>query len=794
MPRERLPQPNPESPERREPSMRAIELAGSLQSILRDLPNRDYELDIHQEAAIDAIGKGIMNGEIQGYLDAATGSGKSLLIALLAEAAVNAGQRVLILAPTMTIADQLIGADQETGIGRFTDLVDNGLVKQNYGGKRGNKRHPVVVGTYSGILHESRAHDEGRDRLGEFDLILGDECHESLGAETSAVMRSYMPEAIKVGFSATPDYAEDRRSDEIYGKPWFEFSLRTAIESGVAAPLRPLLFSTDSTLELSEYRADYTDKELAPLINNMERNGLALRLARDFVTDGRQGIIACVPGDNNAHAILMAHLLSNMQTDVHDIVAADIGSHLSVQERQQRLQAFRDGDIDILTFTRALEFGWDSARASFCINTAPATSPVRIKQLLGRIGRPKPDGREGIFVDFLDDKKGIDKPQYTALHALDLYDVDVNRVLGWEDRDSSQRPSASKRVLKIHPELHERLMRLQGRLLSEATARKVSLIDDPLAALWERKLAKEGLPAELPSNIVFTPRLNTQYEKAVAVLERQLGDAPSSDEVADYLSGKITKEQERVIRGFGQRALESLEPSFILPDPHTVVARIALKDTLNSVLDTLSEREAGVVSMRHGVNQDDPEGLGLDEVGRVYGVTRERVRQIESKAMSKMRHQSRSAVLREFLYDEGSKPVEQSSYPVSVFGATQVVLDAESRDGRPYARRAIQEAQVTTESWLQRGLETLSFMSEEVSHATYARKLRDERLETTQQLKKMTAMRSRIEGRPLQPESVEQRRLSLDVLDIKIEAHQKYATAIYERLLALGHDEDDQMQ
>ena len=65
------------------------------------------------------------------------------------------------------------------------------------------------------------------------------------------------------------------------------------------------------------------------------------------------------------------------------------------------------------------------------------------------------------------------------------------------------------------------------------------------------------------------------------------------------------------------------------------------------MLDTLSEREAGVVAMRFGMTDGQPKTL--DEIGKVYGVTRERIRQIESKTMSKLRHPSRSQVLRDYL-------------------------------------------------------------------------------------------------------------------------------------------------
>ena len=78
-----------------------------------------------------------------------------------------------------------------------------------------------------------------------------------------------------------------------------------------------------------------------------------------------------------------------------------------------------------------------------------------------------------------------------------------------------------------------------------------------------------------------------------------------------------------------------------------VVSFGLLQDQLSSVLQTLSEREAGVVSMRFGLTDGQPKTL--DEIGHVYGVTRERIRQIEAKTMSKLRHPSRSQVLRDYL-------------------------------------------------------------------------------------------------------------------------------------------------
>jgi RNA polymerase primary sigma factor len=89
-----------------------------------------------------------------------------------------------------------------------------------------------------------------------------------------------------------------------------------------------------------------------------------------------------------------------------------------------------------------------------------------------------------------------------------------------------------------------------------------------------------------------------------------------------------------------------------IEDSEAVVAMDAvfftlLKDQLRSVLATLSAREASIVELRYGLTDGRPRTL--DEISHVHGVTRERIRQIESKTMAKLRHPSRSQPLRDYL-------------------------------------------------------------------------------------------------------------------------------------------------
>ena len=103
----------------------------------------------------------------------------------------------------------------------------------------------------------------------------------------------------------------------------------------------------------------------------------------------------------------------------------------------------------------------------------------------------------------------------------------------------------------------------------------------------------------------------------------------------------------------GEATLGDLVDSFDT-GPEDEIEIEQLKDLLESVLHTLSEREAGVIMRRFGLIGDEP--WTLDQIGKFYGLTRERIRQIEGKTMEKLRHPSRKQVLEGFLYGGGSRP------------------------------------------------------------------------------------------------------------------------------------------
>lgn len=638
-----------------EQSAPRLELAASLQAVLHDIPNRNYQLDFQQEEALQAVGEALIEGTDSGYLEMATSSGKTVVASLVAEAAVHAGKRVLMLAPTVAIANQLKGShsDKVTGLEKFTALNHHASVRMHVSRQKAHSLADVVITTYPGFLNDAK---NDHRQLGEFDVVIADECHRSLGTETSNALRSAFPDAFKIGLSATPDFAADRKSEEVYERLLFDFSLSQAIESGKTAPVRALIYETDEVLTLTDQQRDFTERELAPLIHNQERNGTAIALAQAFVEEGRQGLIACIPGASNMHAQMLAAVLERA-----GIAAADVGSHLSSEEQERRLKAYANGDIKVLTFTRALEEGWDSDKASFAINLAPTTSPVRTKQLLGRILRRKPDGLDSIYIDFLDKKAGTArKDQYTAMHALGLETIDLTRVLGHSKSKNGFRGEVLRGLEKISQKAYERLRRNQGKLLSEVAVKPTV---DPLIREWERRLEAEGMPSELPYNSILRPALAKKVLSFCTTFEEVNGMQPTPQEIIEEISIPLSRPDLQTLAKFAlqdtyvEGSYDDIpaDPDDRLANPAEFVTQeILLPKRLDEVFDTLSEREAGVVAMRFGLTTRTGEPMNLDDIGKEYGVTRERIRQIESKTMSKLRHPSRANHVRDFL--DGIRP------------------------------------------------------------------------------------------------------------------------------------------
>ena len=171
-----------------------------------------------------------------------------------------------------------------------------------------------------------------------------------------------------------------------------------------------------------------------------------------------------------------------------------------------------------------------------------------------------------------------------------------------------------------------------------------------------RAMADQARTIRVPVHMVEVINKLSRVQRQML---QDLGREPTPDELARELDMPVEKVQE--VQKYGREPISLHTPlgedgdsefGDLIEDtdaiaPSDAVAFSLLQEQCKQVLETLSPREAGVIKMRYGLEDGQPKTL--DDIGRVYGVTRERIRQIESKTMSKLRHPSRSQTLRDFL-------------------------------------------------------------------------------------------------------------------------------------------------
>ena len=354
----------------------------------------------------------------KGYIQMPTGTGKTAIFSALVNAVNKPTEegmeklKSLILVPRLDLVRQTIGTDGKRG---FAQFGKDTLVTE-FTGDRKDLTGEAVVMTYASLVN---GYKSGAIQPGVFDLIICDEAHRVISSERQKALDHIAGQSTVIGLTATPAFS-NRHVDSFFTEKIHQLDLSEAIKLGLLSPVEGFAIKSEEEITTLVPSGDFNEDELANLAESVWRNKKAIEFTKAFVEQGKQGLIACIPGEAVKHAKEMANLLnSTVVRDAYsgedrNIVALSVSG--STEDREQIYNDYENGKIDVLTYVDILTEGWDSTKAKFLINLRPTTSPVNAVQRIGRILR-KSDNPEDVatVVEFFDK---TEKPIYTFFHAM----------------------------------------------------------------------------------------------------------------------------------------------------------------------------------------------------------------------------------------------------------------------------------------------------------------------------------------------------------------------------------------
>jgi len=333
----------------------------------------DVVLREHQLEALDQLHGRLANGATRTWVDAPTGSGKTVTFCALASALNGAS---LVLVPRRNLADQTVAALAR----HFPSVTVNT-------GTEAAGRPGVTIATYQAALRHA-------DRMDwdELTLVICDEAHTALGSQTRRLL-DRAQSAIIVGFTAT-GATTTGHVEQVFGPVAATLDRRSAIDRGILCPLRSLRVERAVDLsDVARVRGDFDQGSLGRALDRARWHSACADVWLDHFAPLELAGVAYTATVAQAHA-LADELASR------GVRAAAVSGQTPARELAKALADFGAQRIDVLCNADLLTEGWDETRASVVMHLAPTTSERVFVQRLGRVMRPAP-GKEAVSVEFL---------------------------------------------------------------------------------------------------------------------------------------------------------------------------------------------------------------------------------------------------------------------------------------------------------------------------------------------------------------------------------------------------------
>ncbi|MBI2684038.1 MAG: DEAD/DEAH box helicase family protein [Actinobacteria bacterium] len=332
------------------------------------------ELRDHQLEALDELHGRIASGVKRTWVDAPTGSGKTITFCALAAAL---GGSAVVLVPRRNLADQTA-----LGLARYFPTVPRHLDGLHAVGKPG-----VVIVTYQAALRHADAIP-----WDTINLLICDEAHTTLGAQTRRLL-DRATNALIVGFTATPATTTGH-VEQVFGPVAATLDRLSAINRGILCPLRSLRVERAVDLsDVARVRGDFDQASLGRALDRaLWHRACAEVWVEHFAPLGLAGVAYTA-------TVAQAHSLAE-ELAARDVRAAAVSGQTTAKELQRILREFASGRIDVLCNADLLTEGWDETRAAVVMHLAPTTSERVFVQRLGRVMRPA-EGKEAVSVEFL---------------------------------------------------------------------------------------------------------------------------------------------------------------------------------------------------------------------------------------------------------------------------------------------------------------------------------------------------------------------------------------------------------